>query len=229
MREQFDAQLGEIAVRLADEAEAVDVAIERSVRAFIALDSRLAGHVVDGDLALDRAEVELERRCLDLLALQSPVARDLRFVAGAMKINSDLERMGDLACNIAKQTWRVSAPPVERFAEMLRSLGEDVRRMVREATEALFQRDAELARRVWASDARTDRDYRSLIELCMTLMREDRVTPEDAACYITAGRNLERIGDHAQNVAEDVVFIVEGVIVRHNVEARISPSPPEGV
>lgn len=229
MREQFDEQLGEVAVRLADEAGMVDVAIDRAVQAFLDLDSRLAGKVVDGDLELDRSEVALERRCLDLMALQNPVARDLRFLAGAMKINSDLERMGDLACNIAKQTWRMSAPPAERFADLVRPLGEDVRKMVRHATDALIRRDAALARAVWASDARTDREYRNLIELCMDLMRADRVSPEDAACYIAAGRNLERIGDHAQNIAEDVVFIVEGVIVRHNAEARISPTPPEGV
>jgi phosphate transport system protein len=101
--------------------------------------------------------------------------------------------------------------------------------MVRGATDALFRRDAGLAREVWASDDRADRVFRNLLDLCISMLEDDRVTPEDAACYIAAGRNLERIGDHAQNIAEDVVFIVEGDIVRHNVEARIAPEAPEAL
>jgi phosphate transport system protein len=229
MREHFEARLGEIGVRLADEAGAVDVAIHRSVEAFLTQDSRLAGSVIDADLLLDRQEVELERMCLDTMALQQPMAKDLRFLAGAMKINSDLERMGDLACNIAKQSWRVTDVPNEEFAGHLRSLGEKVRKMVRSAADALVRRDSELARVVWASDDRADRVYRNLIELSIQMLKEDRVTAEDASCYIAAGRNLERIGDHAQNIAEDVVFIVEGDIVRHNVEARIAPDTPDGL
>ncbi len=229
MREHFDERLSEIAVRLADEAGVIDVAVHDSVEAFLTLDSRRAGSVIDGDLALDRREVELERLCLDTMARQQPMAKDLRFLAGALKINSDLERMGDLACNVAKQAWRVSAPPVDEFADRLRALAEAVREMVRHATDALVRRDADLARRVWATDAHTDRDYSNLIEFSMELLKRGRVSPEDAACYIAAGRNLERIGDHAQNIAEDVVFIVEGAIVRHNAEARIAPPLPEGV
>lgn len=229
MREHFESKLGEIDVRLADEAGIVDVAIHRSVEAFLTRDSRIAGLVIDTDLQLDRLEVELERKCLDIMALQQPMAKDLRFLAGAMKINSDLERMGDLACNIAKQAWRVAETPDEDFAARLRLLAERVRSMVKRATDALVRRDATLARHVWAADARADRVYRNLIELCMALLKADKVSPEDAACYIAAGRNLERIGDHAQNIAEDVVFIVEGDIVRHNVEARIAPETPDGM
>jgi len=229
MREHFESRLGEIGVRLADEAGVVDVAIHRSVEAFLTQDSRIAGAVIDSDLGLDRAEVELERLCLDTLALQQPMAKDLRYIAGAMKINSDLERMGDLACNIAKQAWRVSQPPDEVYAGQIRGLAERVRSMVKKATDALVRRDAQLARQVWASDARADLDYRRVLELCMELLKSGRASPEDAACLIAAGRNLERIGDHAQNIAEDVVFIVEGDIVRHNVEARIAPEAPGGV
>ena len=194
----------------------------------LAGDARRAGKVLDADLLFDRHEVETERLCLDTMALQQPMAGDLRFLAGAMKINADLERIGDLACNIAKQTWRVSRPPNATFAARLRRLGDSVRSMVREAADALVRRDPGLARVVWARDAAADRDYRNLIAFSTELLKEGLVTPEDVACYISAGRNLERIGDHATNIAEDVVFIVEGVIVRHNAEARIAPPDPAG-
>ena len=229
MREHFEERLAEIGVRLAQEAGVVDVAIHRSVEAFLDLDSRQAGLVIDADMGLDRSEVELERLCLDTMALQQPMARDLRVIAGAMRINGDLERMGDLACNIAKQAWRVSKRPEDDYGAQLRTFAKCVRTMVQRAIDALVQRDAVLARAVWASDARADRAHRSLIDLCMLLFKSGSVSAEDAACYIAASRHLERIGDHAQNIAEDVVFIVEGDIVRHNVEARIAPETPSGL
>jgi phosphate transport system protein len=99
---------------------------------------------------------------------------------------------------------------------------------VQSAIDALLKRDADLARRVWSIDSGVDERFRKLLDLCMRLMKEGRVSAEDATIYVNAARNVERIGDHATNVAEDVVFIVEGRIVRHNVEARIAPLPPEG-
>jgi phosphate transport system protein len=220
--------LTQIERRLADEAGLVDRAIDDAVRALVGRDAALAGTVVDGDHALDHAEVELERLCLDTMALQQPMAVDLRFLAAALKINSDLERMGDLACNVAKQTWRLQSAPLPEFGDRLVALGESVRRMVRDATDALLHRDAELARKVWSGDAGVDERFRELLDLCMSLMKAGRVGVEDATIYVAAARNVERIGDHATNVAEDVVFIVEGHIVRHNVEARIAPLPPQG-
>jgi phosphate transport system protein len=228
MREKFHEMLTEIERRLADEAGLVDRALDDATRAFVGRDAALAGKVVDGDHALDHAEVELERLCLDTMALQQPMAVDLRFLAASLKINSDLERMGDLACNVAKQTWRLSAPPVPEFGDRLSSITESVRRMVRDATDALLRRDAELARRVWSVDADVDERFRGLMDLCLRLMKAGRVNVEDATLYVAAARNVERAGDHATNVAEDVVFIVEGRIVRHNVEARIAPQPPDG-
>ena len=228
MRNRFHEMLTDIERRLADEEGLVDRAIDDAVRALVTRDAALAGKVVDGDHALDHAEVELERLCLDTMALQQPMAVDLRFLAAALKINSDLERMGDLACNVAKQTWRLQATPVPEFADRIATLGESVRRMVREATDALLRRDADLARTVWSGDAGVDERFRELLDLCMQLMEAGRVSVEDATIYVAAARNVERIGDHATNVAEDVVFIVEGRIVRHNIEARIAPLPPQG-
>jgi len=226
MRNRFHEMLTDIERRLADEAGLVDRAIDDAVRAFVGKDAALAGHVVDGDSRLDHSEVELERLCLDTMALQQPMAVDLRFLAAALKINSDLERMGDLACNVAKQAWRLQTAPVPEFGDRLVRLGESVRGMVRDATDALLRRDAELARRVWSGDARVDERFRELLELCIRLMKDGRVGVEDATMYVAAARNVERIGDHATNVAEDVVFIVEGRIVRHNAEGRIAPPAP---
>ena len=228
MRTKFHDMLTQIERRLADEAGIVDRAIDDAVRALIQRDAALAGKVVDGDHALDHAEVELERLCLDTMALQQPMAVDLRFLAAALKINSDLERMGDLACNVAKQTWRLTAAPVPEFADRLTTLGESVRRMVQGGMDALLRRDADLARQIWSVDSGVDERFRELLDLCMRLMKAGRASAEDATIYVAAARNVERIGDHATNVAEDVVFIVEGRIVRHNVEARIAPLPPQG-
>ena len=227
MREKFHDMLREIERRLADEAGLVDRALDDAARAFVTRDAALAGKVVDGDHALDHAEVELERLCLDTMALQQPMAVDLRFLAASLKINSDLERMGDLACNIAKQTWRLTAPPLPEFSDRLSALTESVRRMVRDATDALLRRDPALARQVWSVDADVDERFRVLMDLCLRLMKAGRVSVEDATLYVYAARAVERAGDHATNVAEDVVFIVEGRIVRHNAEARIAPHPPE--
>jgi phosphate transport system protein len=227
MRNRFHEMLDEIERRLADEAGLVDRAIDDATRALVTRDASLAGKVVDGDHALDHAEVELERLCLDTMALQQPMAVDLRFLAAALKINSDLERMGDLACNVAKQTWRLQSAPLPEFGDRLTALSESVRGMVHDATDALLRRDTELARRVWSGDAGVDERFRELLDLCMQLMKAGKVGVEDATIYVAAARNVERIGDHATNVAEDVVFIVEGRIVRHNVEARIAPPPPQ--
>jgi phosphate transport system protein len=229
MRRHFQEMLGEVERRLADEAGLVDRAIDDAARAFLTRDATRAGLVVEGDSHLDHLEVELERLCLDTLALQQPMATDLRFLAGALKINSDLERMGDLACNVAKQTWRLAGEPVAEFTQPFQELAEAVRSMVRSSVDALLRRDAELARSVWRQDAGVDERFREMLDLCLRLMKTNRTPIEDATIYISAVRNVERIGDHATNIAEDVVFIVEGRIVRHNVEARIAPPPPDGV
>lgn len=229
MRLHFQEMLKEIERRLAEEAGLVDRAIDNASRALRERDGALAGKVVDGDRTLDHAEVELERLCLDTLALQQPLATDLRFLAGALKINNDLERMGDLACNVAKQSWRLSAPPVPEYAEPFAELTDMVRRMVRDAVDALMRRDAEFARVVWQSDTRADERLREMLDLSLRLMKNGRASVEDATIYVAAARAMERIGDHATNVAEDVVFIVEGRIVRHNVEARIAPAVPDDV
>lgn len=226
-RTRFHEMLTEIERRLADESGLVDRSIDDAVRALVTRDAALAGKVVDGDAALDHSEVEIERLCLDTMALQQPMAVDLRFLAASLKINSDLERMGDLACNVAKQTWRLSTPPVSEYGDRITKLGESVRRLVHDATDALLRRDAPLARRVWSGDAGVDERFRELLELCIQLMKAGRVSVEDATIYVAAARNVERIGDHATNVAEDVVFIVEGRIVRHNVEGRIAPPAPD--
>lgn len=229
MREHFAELLSDIERRLAEESGVVDRALDDAVRAFVQRDGSLAGRVVDGDRELDHMEVELERLCLDTMARQQPMARDLRFLAGALKINSDLERMGDLACNVAKGTWRLSTPTDAAFGDRLLKLAEKVRRMLEGATNALVTRDADLAREVWALDHQVDEHFGEILEYCFRLMRDDRIQPQDATNYVAAARNVERIGDHAQNISEDVVFIVEGRIVRHNAEARIAPKPPSGV
>src|SRR5262245_28212368 len=163
LRRHFHEMLADVERRLADEAGLVERAVDDASRAFLTRDSSLAGKVVEGDRFLDHIEVELERLCLDTLALQQPMATDLRFLAGALKINSDLERMGDLACNVAKQTWRLAAEPVPEFAQPFAELGDAVRSLVGRSVEALLRRDAALAREVWREDEGVDERFRTLL------------------------------------------------------------------
>jgi phosphate transport system protein len=162
-------------------------------------------------------EIEIEERCLDVLALFQPVARDLRFVAGVMKINSDLERMADLAVNIAERAEILAAVEPLPFRPDFSRLAAVVKRMQREALDALVRRDVALAIRVWERDDEADRLFREIIGESVEFMRKNPDQIGDAMHFVGALRNIERIADHATNIAEDVIFMVEGKIVRHHV------------
>jgi phosphate transport system protein len=193
----------------------VEQAIDVAVAALLQADGELARPVIRRDSEIDRQEVVIEERCLDVLESHCPRGRDLRFITGVMKINSNLERMADLAVNIAERAVEVSdhraAPP----ALDPRPLTDLSQRMVREGLDALVTRDADLARRVCALDAEADRLFANLLEDAVRRMKEDPERIDGVTSIIGALRNLERIADQATNVAEDVVYMVEGEIIRH--------------
>jgi phosphate transport system protein len=192
-----------------------------AVRALLTRDEELAQQVIRGDFDVDQAEVEVEEEALKILALHQPVAADLRFLTAVLKINNDLERIGDLATNIAKRAVRICKEPALAVPDELGQAATKARDMVHDSLSAFVNFDAAPARTVCGSDEEVD-------ELCKQVRRfvEEQIRKNPAclsACLdmLLASRNIERIGDHATNIAEDVIYLVEGTIVRHRPDAQI--------
>ncbi|HET6203196.1 MAG TPA: phosphate signaling complex protein PhoU [Planctomycetota bacterium] len=217
MPKQIEEDLQDLARRILHIGGLVEGAVERSLVSLLDRDAKLAREVIEGDTVVDDLEIEVEEKCLDMLALQQPVARDLRFIAGVMKINSDLERMADLAVNIAERAEVLATVPPLPFRPDVTRMAAVVKQMTREALDALVRRDETLALRVWERDDEADRLYRELVGEAIEFMRRNPERLGDVLHLLGALRNLERIADHATNVAEDVIFMVEGRVVRHRV------------
>lgn len=202
----------------------VEEAINRAIASLTHRDAALARQVLEGDDAIDRKEVEVEDMCLKMLALHQPVAGDLRYIIAVLKVNNDLERMGDLAQNIAERAlFLATNDPIQVDLDFSRMV-ELVRRMVGQSLDALVNQDPVLARRVCLQDDDVDRLQRHMFEMLQALMMKDPRTVERAVQVLSVSRHLERIADSATNVAEDIVFMVEGDIIRHrNDPARTPP------
>ena len=196
----------------------VEESINGAITALLTRRSDLAQEIIQGDDKLDQREVAIEEFCLKVLALHQPVAVDLRFIIAVMKVNNDLERMGDLAVNIAERARYLSThDPLQGpldFSAMTRS----VQAMVRESLDALIHLDTALARQVLTEDEEVDDMNRGMYDVLQKIMAEDPSTIKRAVHTLSASRHLERIADLATNIAEDVVFMVDGDIVRHQSE-----------
>ena len=201
--------------------------VEAIQKALLALDARhgeIAREVMEGDKQIDAAEVELEEECLKLLALYQPVAEDLRFIAAVMKINNDLERMGDEAVNIAEHASFLSRMEPIAVPPQLKDITEAAMRMVHESLDAFVLGDVSAARRICAEDDEVDRLNREIINAVWRMMRDDPETVERATHLFSVSRHLERVADHATNIAEDVVYMVEGKIIRHHASEYFAQS-----
>lgn len=194
----------------------VEQSVQQAIEAIINRDVALAQRVIEADKVIDEMEIDVEEECLHTLALYQPVADDLRFVVAVLKINNDLERIADLAANIAGHVEPlVGAPDVPFAAFGVYDMADLARKMVKDSLDALVESDVELARNVCASDDQVDDVHRRLYDLV-----EERVAelpdqfPNLLHMLITA-RQIERMADHAVNIAEDVLYLIEGEIVRH--------------
>jgi phosphate transport system protein len=192
---------------------------EERVRAAIeGLSTREAGvidSVIRGDEPVNRLHIEVDERCFRLLALYQPMATDLRAIVAAVKINSDLERVGDLAVNIAEAAARyVRHPPVKKLIDIPR-MAQIAQSMLRDALDAYVKRDTALAQRVLNEDDQLDALKTQVFRELLTYMLQDPTTVEPALDLILISRHLERIGDHATNIGEDVIFMVSALDVRH--------------
>jgi phosphate transport system protein len=203
----------------------VEEQAEMAVRALLERDEPLALRVEHRDLEVDHREVEVEEECLKLLALYQPVAVDLRFIICALKINNDLERIGDLAVNIARKAVAFCKLPPTVIPFDVSGMWRNVQGMLQDSLDALVNFDAALAHAVCARDDDVDHMKR---EIRRQAEETIRVAPEKTSAMLTlmaASRNLERIADHATNIAEDVIYMVQGNIVRHG---ALEESPGQG-
>lgn len=204
-------------------AAAVEEAIYKSIRSLQERDAVLAKQVIDGDTPIDDAENHVEEECLKLLALHQPVAVDLRRVAAILKINTDLERMADLAVDIAERAVALARPPFLPIPEGLQRMTDLTTSMVRQSLDSFVNLDTHLARRVWRLDDEVDRYNDEIITELIQSMQSSPEMVEPGLSMFSAVRHLERIADHATNIAEDVVYLVEGEIVRHRTDSKLMP------
>jgi len=195
----------------------VEEAISKSITAVINRDTALAQRVQASDEQIDRMEVEVEEECLKILALYQPVAADLRFVVAALKINNDLERMGDLAKNIAKRVSQLAGgEPIELPPE-IRTMAMQAEEMVRQCLDAVVNADPILARKVREQDDAVDEARQKIRRRILKGIQERPENLENLLRVNSISKHIERIADMATNVAEDVIYMVEGDIVRHRV------------
>jgi phosphate transport system protein len=219
MSKHLERDLGSLQRDLLALAASVEEAIHTATRALRERDPDTAQDVIDGDKEIDQEENHIEEECLKLLALHQPVAVDLRRIAAALKINNELERMADLAEDIAERAAHLALLPAIHVPEGLQGMTDLTITMVRQSLDAFVNLDARQARRVCRLDDTVDRYNNDIIAELIALMRRSPEMVEPGLSLFSATRHLERIADHATNIAEDVVYLVEGVIIRHHPEA----------
>ena len=202
--------------------------VRRSMRALVERDDALAREVIERDRHVNAYDVEIDKKCVELLALHQPAAGDLRFITTAMKIVTDLERMGDQAVNIAQRAIELSREPQLKPYVDLPRMAERAERMVKDSLDAFVSRDTELARRVCAADAEVDALKEQIFRELLTFMMEDARTIPRAIRLILVSRFLERVADHATNIAEETIFLLNAKDVRHSADVRRAPQESVG-
>ncbi len=212
----FQEELEQLKRRLLEMGGLAEENVRLAVKGLVDRDHALIDRVLLGDEPLNALHIELDNRSFTLLALYQPMAADLRTIVAALKINTDLERVGDLAVNIAEAARRyASHSPVKKLIDIPR-MASIAQTMLRDALDAFVRRDVDLAQQVLNEDDKLDELKTQIFRELLTYMLQDPSTIEPALDLILVSRHLERIGDHATNVAEDVIFIVSARDVRHH-------------
>jgi phosphate transport system protein len=215
MQRHFHEELEALKQTLLAMGGLVEDQIRRVMRALTERDDALAQEVIDRDRQVNAYDVEVDETCVNLLALHQPAAGDLRFITTAMKIVTDLERIGDQAVNIGQRALELNREPQLKPYIDLPRMAERAQAMVKESLDAFVTRDTELARRVCAADAEVDALKEQIFRELLTFMMEDTRTISRAIRLILISRFMERVADHATNIAEMVIYMVEGKMVRH--------------
>jgi phosphate transport system protein len=217
----FHDQLDALKQRLLDMSEHAERLVELSVQALLEHDADKAHAVITGDRVVDALEIEVEQAAIALLALQQPLARDLRYIIGAIKVSSDLERVGDHGVNIAESALRLiemrsTISPDPEIQDMARR----ARDMLREALDAFVRADGALGRAVCRADDAVDSLHDSVFRILLTHMMESPPRISEALELLLVSRNLERVADLATNIGEDAVYLAEGKQIKHHLEDR---------
>ena len=215
----FHDQLSTLKQRLLDMSARAEELVELAVDALLSRDKEIADQVIQRDREIDLLEVEVETLAIELLALQQPMARDLRFLIGAIKVSSDLERVGDHAVNIAQSALRLialraTAVPDPEIEDMARR----ARRMLADSLDAFIRADGQLGRAVCKADDQVDALHDSMFRILLTHMMADARTINPSLELLLVSRNLERVADLATNIGEDAVFLAEGKSIKHRFE-----------
>ncbi len=213
MQRHFHEELDTLKQTLLAMGGLVEDQIRRVMRALIDRDSDLAQEVIDRDRQVNAYDVEIDEKCVELLALHQPTAGDLRFITTTLKIVTDIERIGDQAVNIAQRALELGREP-QLYVDLPR-MAEKAQRMVKESLDAFVSRDTALAREVCGEDSEVDALREQVFRELLTFMMEDPRTIPRAIRLILISRFLERVADHATNIAEMVIYMVESKMVRH--------------
>ena len=218
----FQEELEALQGRLLEMGGLAEERVRAAVNGLVSRDLVLIDRVLHGDEPINQLHIEVDNRCFRLLALYQPMATDLRAIVAAVKINTDLERVGDLAVNIAEAAKRYAGhAPVKKLID-IPQMGDIAQAMLRDALDSFVRRDTALAHQVLNEDDRLDGLKTQVFRELLTYMLQDQATVEPALDLILISRHLERIGDHATNIAEDVIFMVSALDVRHH-----PPTPVE--
>ncbi len=223
----FHEKLDLLKQRLLDMSQLAEELLATAVQAFLRRDALKAESVLPADNEVDLLEVEIEQLAISLLALQQPMARDLRFIVSSIRISGDLERVGDHAVNIAQSALRMidlraGVTPPPEIAEMAHRS----RKMLSDALDAVVRLDGVLGREVCKRDDEVDELHESVFRILLTHMMEDPSTISAALELLLVSRNLERVAELATNVAEDAVYLAEGITIKHHLEDRAAAAAP---
>jgi phosphate transport system protein len=223
-RIRFHQELDELKHRILAMAGMAEQAIDLAVQAYSQRDLTLCKRVLDNESAINRAEREVDELAIDLLAMQQPMAIDLRFILAVIKINADLERVGDQAVNIAQRVMNMIELTPADLPVDIPAMASKVRSMVRDALRSFIEGDTELAKHVLEGDDDVDRINKEAFAELSRCMQTKPETAAQALDALSIARNLERVADHATNIAEDVIFWVRGADVRHGAGQTLTGS-----
>lgn len=215
MQTHLEQELEDIKSRIFEMADYAIEAIARSIKSLKEADQDLARRVLEDDTHLDSLEVEIDNECIKILVTKQPAAVHLRLVLAMLKINTDLERIGDLATNIANEEINLAGRPTLKPLIDIPRMADICIQMLRDALAAFTERDADKARAVIARDREIDMLNIQVYRELFTFMAEDNRTISSALCLIMVAKALERIGDHITNIAERAVYYIEGIDIRH--------------
>jgi phosphate transport system protein len=215
MQRHFDEELKTLKEKILRMGALVEDQIRNSIRSLVERDSNLARQVIATDHRVNAMDVEVDEDCLSLIALHQPMAKDLRFITTAMKISTELERMSDLAENVSERAIELNEEPQLKPYIDIPRIAVHTQRMVQEALDAFVNRDSVLARKVCGDDDFVDNMNHQIFRELLTFMIEDPQTIRRAIRISFISKYLERVADHATNIAELVVYLVEGKIIRH--------------